>query len=145
MVNLNKMEFLMLLSALLYEQYGKFVVLYDDALYEIAGALKASGQERQFLKKFEFYLSRLKREGDSAIGGRYDPMEHLFNHFPLCSMRFLFSGSNLRILFVLHGESVYLLHAFYERSDSSATSYESHIPTALERLDILLREESENE
>lgn len=43
-------------------------------------------------------------------------MEHLAGEAPLCSMRFPFTSSNVRILFVYQEGHLYLLAAFYERA-----------------------------
>ncbi len=65
-------------------------------------------------------------------------MEHLSGYANLNAMRFLFDGSNIRILFAFLDGKIYLLCAFYERKGKRNTEYSSYIPIASQRLDELL-------
>ena len=53
-------------------------------------------------------------------------MEHLVGQYPLCSMRFMFPGSNIRVLFAYLDEKVYILSAFYERAGHKNTGYSKY-------------------
>ena len=66
--------------------------------------------------------------------------EHLAGEAPLCSMRFPFTSSNVRILFVYQEGHLYLLAAFYERAGKKKTSYSAYTPIARQRLEELLKE-----
>ena len=96
--------------------------------------------ESQFLSKLEEYLAKLKEYGDSAIGGKGAPMEHLKGEAPLCSMRFPFATTNFRVLFVYQNEHIYILSVFYERAGKKKTSYSAYTPVARRRLEELLKE-----
>ena len=139
MIFLNKDDFLRLLIEL-FSKYESMITLHPDMIAELVVLLKGAGIEGQFLSKLEEYLFNLKSYGNDAIGSKGAPMEHLAGESPLCSMRFPFASSNVRILFVYQEEHLYLLVAFYERAGKKKTSYSAHTPIARQRLEELLKE-----
>lgn len=139
MVFLNKDQLIKLLLEILSE-YESFVTFHSSAITELIHLLGKSGSEKQFLVKFTEYLSKLQTRGEQAIGGKGNPLEHLKGESPLCSMRFPFSGSNIRVLFVYQDEHVYILTAFYEREGHRKTEYSAHTPAARQRFGDLTKE-----
>lgn len=136
---LNKDRFLRLLIEL-FSKYESMITLHSAVISELLAVLKGAGVEGQFLSKLEEYLFNPNSYGDDAIKGKGAPMEHLAGEAPLCSMRFPFTSSNVRILFVYQEGHLYLLAAFYERAGKKKTSYSAYTPIARQRLEELLKE-----
>lgn len=139
MIFLNELQFLMLLKSVL-QQYEDMTAIHRLFIPELTWLLKNAGNEKPFVSKLEDYLIKLREHGEDCIGGKGAPMEHLSGQSPLCSMRFPFSGSNLRVLFTYQDGTVYILTAFYERAGHKNTEYSKHIPVAKQRLDELKKE-----
>lgn len=99
-----------------FQNTESMITLHSAVSSELLAVLKGAGVEGQFLSKLEEYLFNLNSYGDDAIKGKGAPMEHLAGEAPLCSMRFPFTSSNVRILFVYQEGHLYLLAAFYERA-----------------------------
>ena len=139
MVNLNEIQILILLKEL-FDNYGSTLSIHRSFIPEVINLLGRGGAESQFISKLEEYLINLQKYGDSGIGGKGSAMEHLVGQAPLCSMRFLFSGSNMRVLFVYQDGIVYILSAFHERAGHKNTEYSKYIPVAKQRFDELKKE-----
>ena len=137
MVNLNEQEARDLLLNLLL-QYRDVLIPDSGFIEDLLDLLSSSGVEKRLFSKLTDYIKKLCTYGEAAIGGRGDPMEHLSGYANLNAMRFLFDGSNIRILFAFLDGKIYLLCAFYERKGKRNTEYSSYIPIALQRLDELL-------
>ena len=82
-------------------------------------------------------LAKLRDYGDVCIRKKKSNMEYLVGQSPLCSMRFLLPGSNIRVLFVYQNEMVYLLTAFHERAGHQNTAYPKYTPIAKQRFNEL--------
>lgn len=124
----------------IFAEFSAMLVLCSEFIEELLQILSKSGQELQFLTALKKYLLKLKENGEAAIGGKGASMEHLSGNAPLCSMRFPFSGSNIRIIFAFIDGKVYLLCALYERAGHRNTEYGAYLPAAAERLQSLLEE-----
>ena len=139
MIALNKLQLLMLLKEL-FSEYESMISLHSSFIPEIIELLGKGGTEEQFISKLGEYLSNLKQYGKSCIGGKGAAMERLSGQSPLCSMRFPFTGSNVRVLFVYQDGMVYILGAFYERAGHKNTEYSKYIPVAKQRFAELEKE-----
>lgn len=137
MVNLNEQQARALLLNLLL-QYRDVLIPDSGFIEDLLDLLSSSGIEKRLFSKLTDYIKKLCTYGETAIGGKGDPMEHLSGYSHLSAMRFLFDGSNIRILFAFLDGKIYLLCAFYERKGKKNTEYSSYIPVALQRLDELL-------
>ena len=111
MVNLNDVLFQMLLEDL-FERYGSMLSIHQLFIPELVLLLRRGGIEQQFMSRLSDNLAKLRDYGDVCIRKKKSNMEYLVGQSPLCSMRFLLPGSNIRVLFVYQNEMVYLLTAF---------------------------------
>ena len=123
MVNLNDVLFQMLLEDL-FERYGSMLSIHQLFI-------------QQFMSRLSDNLAKLRDYGDICIRKKKSNMEYLVGQSPLCSMRFLLPGSNIRVLFVYQNEMVYLLTAFHERAGHQNTAYPKYTPIAKQRFNEL--------
>ena len=136
MVNLNDVLFLMLLEDL-FERYGSMLSIHQLFIPELVLLLRRGGIEQQFMSRLSDNLAKLRDYGDVCIRKKKSNMEYLVGQSPLCSMRFLLPGSNIRVLFVYQNEMVYLLTAFHERAGHQNTAYPKYTPIAKQRFNEL--------
>lgn len=141
MINLNEQQAKALLMSLLL-QYRDILIPDSGFIDDLLELLSSSGMEKRLISKLTQYIKNLSIYGEDAIGVRGDSMEHLSGYSGLNSMRFLFDGANIRILFAFLDRKIYLLCAFYERKGKKNTEYSSYIPIALQRLNELLEGEN---
>ena len=106
---------------------------------ELVLLLRRGGIEQQFMSRLSDNLAKLRDYGDVCIRKKKSNMEYLVGQSPLCSMRFLLPGSNIRVLFVYQNEMVYLLTAFHERAGHQNTAYPKYTPIASSALMNLKR------
>lgn len=140
MIFLNEQQAKEFLMTLLLK-YRDILVPDSGFINDLLELLSSSGMEKRLFTKLAQYIENLCAYGESAIGGKGDPMEHLSGQTNLSSMRFLFANANIRILFSFIDGKIYLLCAFYERKGKRNTEYTSYIPVALQRLNELLEGE----
>ena len=134
MIVLNREEFILRLKKLL-QQYEEMLAIHPIFVLELTELLREGGIEKTFITKLADNLSKLQKYGDDCIIGGKTSMEHLVGQYPLCSMRFLFPGSNIRVLFAYQDKKVYILSAFYERAGHKNTGYSKYTPVAKKRLE----------
>lgn len=123
---MNKQQVEALLRQLL---EGIFV--HPRVFSELLDILSQTGVEKQFFKLLQKYLNMLSQMGLQAttLNG-FEPIEK-----GIYSMKFKFSGFNIRILYAFRGdEEPILLLAFYERAGKSCTDYSGYIKPACDRL-----------
>lgn len=137
MIHLNDAQIIALLENLIL-QYRDILIPDSGFLNDLLVLLSSSGIEKRLFAKLSQYINNLCTYGEAAIGNRGDPMEHLSGLEPLCSMRFIFDGANIRILFAFLNGKIYLLCAFYERQGKRNTEYSAYTPVAFRRLNELL-------
>jgi len=125
------------------KKFNGFVIPNSDFIVELCFILSRNGEEKRFILRLVDYLTKLQKYGTTAIQRRGASMEHLNGEQQLCSMRFKFSASNVRILFAYINDKVYLLSAFSERQGHRNTEYAAYTGPANERLQDMLREEEE--
>ena len=101
MVNLNDVLFQMLLEDL-FERYGSMLSIHQLFIPELVLLLRRGGIEQQFMSRLSDNLAKLRDYGDVCIRKKKSNMEYLVGQSPLCSMRFLLPGSNIRAVSYTH-------------------------------------------
>jgi len=105
----------------------------EDELRDIADA---SGNLRRLRSSFNSRMQYLKIHWENAVQ-HHEWFEKLSHEKNLYSMH-IARVNNLRILYVLHGNQVWLLCAFTERERKKRDSYQRYIPVAQKRLKEVL-------
>jgi len=115
----------------LLQQYFAGILVHQRVFGELLNALSQTGVEKEFFRTLQKYLGILSQMGINAT--RLKGFEHIGSG--IYSMRFIFSSSNIRILYAFRGdEEPILLFAFYERAGKSCTDYSAPIKAACDRL-----------
>ena len=107
------------------------IFVHPRVFSELLDILSQTGVEKQFFKLLQKYLNMLSQMGLQAttLNG-FEPIEK-----GIYSMKFKFSGFNIRILYAVRGdEEPILLLAFYERAGKGCTDYSGCIKPACDRL-----------
>ena len=113
------------------QQYFAGILVHQRVFSELLDILSQTGVEKQFFKLLQKYLNMLSQMGLQAttLNG-FEPIEK-----GIYSMKFKFSGFNIRILYAFRGdEEPILLLAFYERAGKDCTDYSGCIKPACDRL-----------
>ena len=116
MVNLNDVLFQMLLEDL-FERYGSMLSIHQLFIPELVLLLRRGGIEQQFMSRLSDNLAKLRDYGDVCIRKKKSNMEYLVGQSPLCSMRFLLPGSNIRVLFVYQNEKMCIRDRLCQQPD----------------------------
>lgn len=98
---------------------------------ELLNILSQTGVEKQFFRLLQKHLDMLSQMGIQAttLNG-FEPIEK-----SIYSMKFKFSGFNIRILYAFQGdEEPVLLLAFFEKTGKRQTDYSGYIKPACDRL-----------
>lgn len=115
----------------LLQQYFAGILVHPRVFSELLDILSQTGVEKEFFRTLQKYLGILSQMGINAI--RLKGFENIGSG--IYSMRFIFSSSNIRILYTFRGdEEPILLLAFYERAGKSCTDYSGYIKPACDRL-----------
>lgn len=115
----------------LLQQYFAGILVHPRVFSELLDILSQTGVEKEFFRTLQKYLGILSQMGINAI--RLKGFENIGSG--IYSMRFIFSSSNIRILYTFRGdEEPILLLAFYEREGKSCTDYSGCIKLACDRL-----------
>ncbi|MBO5417916.1 MAG: hypothetical protein J6A50_04850 [Clostridia bacterium] len=109
-----------------FEFHPKF---YD----EFSELISKSGQETKIVKAFIKKLYAIIELGDRDYGVKW--LEHLKEYGNMYSLHIDTNNKNYRLLFSKKSKKKYFLHLFFEKSGKGATSYEKHVPVAIERRD----------
>ena len=107
------------------------IFVHPRVFSELLDILSQTGVEKQFFKLLQKYLNMLSQMGLQAttLNG-FEPIEK-----GIYSMKFKFSGFNIRILYAFRDdEELVLLLAFYERAGKGCTDYSGCIKPACDRL-----------
>lgn len=107
------------------------IFVHPRLFRELLDILSQTGVEKQFFKLLQKYLNMLSQMGLQAttLNG-FEPIEK-----GIYSMKFKFSGFNIRILYAFRDdEEPVLLLAFYERAGKGCTDYSGCIKPACDRL-----------
>lgn len=108
------------------------ILIHKKCEEELRDLLERSGRLAQFRSAYHSRLQFLERYREKAISHK-EWFEDLKNQTNLSSMK-IKPVLNIRILYLIRSENIYLLCAFSEKSDSSVRNYSSHIPIAQERI-----------
>ena len=78
-------------------------------------------------------MSAIIELGDIDYGTKW--LEHLKEYDNMYSLHVDTNNKNYRLLFSKKSKKKYFLHMFFEKSGKEATSYDKHVPIAIDRRD----------
>lgn len=113
-------------------------IVHDNLIRELLNIIERSGFEKKFFRLFLARLKFLHEYGTNAIQHQeFESLAHTAEG--LYSMHLTGKEFNVRILYAfLPNGSPVLLLGFAERSGKRVSSYETHIPVAINRLNTML-------
>lgn len=100
---------------------------YED----FAELVEKSGQEEKVAKVFIRKLLAIIELGDIDCGINW--LEKLKEYDNMYSLHVNTNNHNYRLLFSKQSNKKYFLHMFFEKSGKGATSYDKHVPIAIQR------------
>ena len=100
---------------------------YED----FAELVEKSGQEEKVANVFIRKLLAIIELGDIDCGINW--LEKLKEYDNMYSLRVNTNNHNYRLLFSKQSNKKYFLHMFFEKSGKGATSYDKHVPIAIQR------------
>lgn len=125
------------IKELLQKTFGDRFEFHPEFYKEFTELISKSGQEKKIIKAFISKLLAIIELGDKDYGPPW--IEHLKKYGNMYSLHINTNDKNYRLLFSKKSKKKFFLHMFYEKSGKGATSYDKHVPIALERRDIIRR------
>lgn len=118
---------------LLQKTFGDRFEFHPKFYEEFSELVAKSGQAKKIISVFIGKLYAIIELGDIDYGTKW--LEHLKEYDNMYSLHVDTNNKNYRLLFSKKSKKKYFLHMFFEKSGKEATSYDKHVPIAIERRD----------
>lgn len=120
------------LQVLIEKTCGNMFDFHPKFYEEFKNLVVESGVERIIIKQLLTKLKMIVQLGNVDCGLKW--LEKLKNYDNMYSLHIQAGHKNYRLLFSKTSNKKIFLHMFYEKSGKYATSYDKHVPIALERI-----------
>ncbi len=118
---------------LLQKTFGDTFEFHPKFYEEFDQLVAKSGQAKKIIGVFIKKLYAIIELGDIDYGVKW--LEHLKEYDNMYSLHVDTNTQNFRLLFSKKSKKKYFLHMFFEKSGKEETSYDKHVPIAIQRRD----------